>query len=315
VSHLGGAVAFTAPSGSVAPLVVAGCTFAGNATNTQQGQGGALWTTGAAIVRDCTFIGNSARVGGALTARGARFVVVARCAFYDNRALIMGGAIDNAIDAWPPGNGQGLLVTNCLLAGNEASDGGAISSRYFFGPDTNSLWLVSSTLVRNRATSLGGGGLYLNENTVVTVANSLFRDNTGPSGAQIYGLDGSTHVNVLHSNVQGGLAGVASGGNVSWGAGNLDADPLFADPDGPDGDPATHLDNDYRLSALSPCIDAGENAWVLPDAADTDLDGDVTEPEPLDYYGMPRQVDVPSVPDTGSGAPPLVDIGAHEALP
>ena len=32
-----------------------------------------------------------------------------------------------------------------------------------------------------------------------------------------------------------------------------------------------------------------------------------------DLLGFPRFVDVPSVPDTGFGTPPLVDMGAYEA--
>ena len=32
-----------------------------------------------------------------------------------------------------------------------------------------------------------------------------------------------------------------------------------------------------------------------------------------DLLGFPRFVDIPSVPDTGSGSPPIVDMGAYEA--
>ena len=47
----------------------------------------------------------------------------------------------------------------------------------------------------------------------------------------------------------------------------------------------------------SPAIDAGNNLDVT---ASTDLDGN------------PRIVDVPSVPDSGNGTPPIVDMGAYE---
>jgi len=58
---------------------------------------------------------------------------------------------------------------------------------------------------------------------------------------------------------------------------------------------------DYRLSAGSPCIDAGDNTAV-PAGITTDLDGD------------PRFLDVPETPDTGNGDVPIVDMGADEAL-
>ena len=64
----------------------------------------------------------------------------------------------------------------------------------------------------------------------------------------------------------------------SWeGEGNIDADPLFVDPDGTDDDPNTWQDNDYRLRGGSPCIDAGNNLAVPFDVADLDGDGDVME--------------------------------------
>lgn len=50
-------------------------------------------------------------------------------------------------------------------------------------------------------------------------------------------------------------------GWTSGGPGNIAAFPVFVNPDGPDGDPNTFEDNDYRLQAGSPCIDAGRAAW------------------------------------------------------
>jgi hypothetical protein len=55
------------------------------------------------------------------------------------------------------------------------------------------------------------------------------------------------------------------------GEANLSGDPQFVDPDGPDDDPNTYEDNDYRLLLSSPCIDAGTNEdWMN---AAVDLDG------------------------------------------
>jgi hypothetical protein len=54
------------------------------------------------------------------------------------------------------------------------------------------------------------------------------------------------------------------------GAGNSGADPMFADPIGPDGIPGTE-DDDLQLSPGSPAINAGDpNTAGLPS---TDLDG------------------------------------------
>ena len=82
-------------------------------------------------------------------------------------------------------------------------------------------------------------------------------------------------------------------------------------PDDPDDD--FWVDGDYRLRAGSPCIDAGDNDAVPNDILDLDGDGDTGEPIPFDLAGGPRFLDDPTVPDTGQGTPPIVDMGAYEA--
>lgn len=80
---------------------------------------------------------------------------------------------------------------------------------------------------------------------------------------------------VRGSDIQGGLESVSIGQGwvVTWGEDNIDADPLFADPDGADDDPLTWQDNDYHLSSGSPCVNAGNNADV-PAGLTLDIDGD-----------------------------------------
>jgi hypothetical protein len=77
------------------------------------------------------------------------------------------------------------------------------------------------------------------------------------------------------------------------------ADPQFVDADGADNIAGT-LDDNLRLQLSSPAIDAGNNAAV-PITVTTDLDGNE------------RFEDIPTVPDTGNGTPPIVDMGAYEA--
>jgi len=86
---------------------------------------------------------------------------------------------------------------------------------------------------------------------------------------------------------------------------------MFVDPAGIDGVGGTEDDNPH-LRAGSPCIDAGKNSLVPPDAADLDEDGDSGENLPLDFDGNQRFVDDPETIDTGSGAWPIIDIGACE---
>jgi hypothetical protein len=98
-------------------------------------------------------------------------------------------------------------------------------------------------------------------------------------------------------------------------AGNTALDPLFVDPDGPDNDPTTFADNDWTLSAGSPAVDSADASLIPPDTADVDADGNVTEPVPLDLAGCPRRTEDPATPNTGPGAPPVLDMGAFERKP
>jgi hypothetical protein len=96
--------------------------------------------------------------------------------------------------------------------------------------------------------------------------------------------------------------------------GNIADDPLFVDPVGPDGIVGT-ADDDLRLTAGSPCIDAGDNGALPSDVYDLDGDGDTSEPTSIDLAGNARFLDDPDVLDTGSGGAsglPIVDLGAFE---
>lgn len=86
----------------------------------------------------------------------------------------------------------------------------------------------------------------------------------------------------------------------SWpGTGNINADPVFIDPDGVDDVPGT-VDDDFRLDAGSPAVDAGDNSVFTGCVSDLDR--------------AFRYQDDPAVADTGDTAdtPPYIDMGAYE---
>jgi len=89
------------------------------------------------------------------------------------------------------------------------------------------------------------------------------------------------------------------GWSVPEGEGNINADPGL-------------LKNRLIPASGSPCIDAGANSALPEDAFDLDMDGDLSEPIPIDLGGRPRFLDEPGVVDTGNGSGPIVDMGAFE---
>ena len=189
-----------------------------------------------------------------------------------------------------------LYVDNCLITGNTAPQGAGFKNQ-----TTGVVHVTNSTIADNHA-SVRGGGIDTDGNGGATfnLYNTVVWGNTAPagSGPQMYLAVG----NVDYCLVEGGQAMVQ--GNATWGPGNIAADPLFANPG-----------VSYRLSAGSPAIDAGNNAFVPADRLDVDANGNALEPVPLDLDLRARHVDVPSVPDTGAGVAPIVDIGTYERHP
>ncbi len=125
------------------------------------------------------------------------------------------------------------IVSRNLIYGNKAARGGGI---YVGHQITSEPQFFNNTIYGNEATE-SGGGLYL-RNAASSVTNEIMWNNTAPDSPGIFIYSGST-VAVNYSLVE------------DWsgpGTGNLDEDPLFVDPD----------NNNFHLTAESPCIDAGD---------------------------------------------------------
>ncbi len=236
----------------------------------------------------------------------------------------------NANSSFPENQGGGLLlddgwsptIRNCTITGNSASDNGggafvtAGSSAVFinctfsnnsagltgggFGTDSSGTPVLTNCLFFSNSATVAGGAVYRSIGTAVFTNCTVVNNSTGDVGGGFYfespsvpvrnsivrgntpnQFDGSSP-SVTYSNVQGGWAGT----------GNINADPLFVHPAG----------GNLRLSPGSPCVDAGNNSAV-PGSVTTDPDG------------APRFSEDPAAPNTGSGAPPIVDMGAYERVP
>ncbi len=309
-AHQGGGV-LNCVQGS---LRLESCLFLANSVGNVGADGGVMLLDRTTLTaRDCLFAYNQADDGGGVfmtTQTNASFpaAVFSHCNFLENHARFGGAGYLN-----PTGAGARYKFDDCQFAGNSVfQDGGALL--LYVAADIRNCSFVS-----NHAGVRGGGICYRNWGASPldnSLDNSILWGGSAWQGAQISLGDGSgpgLALSVGHSDIDGGQAGIFVLQSVlTWGSGNIALNPQFVDADGADNNPSTFNDNDYALSAGSPCVDAADNAAMSPDRLDIDGDGDTTEPIPLDMNLLPRRIDVLSVPDTGAGTAPIVDMGALE---
>ena len=265
-----------------------GLTVSGGVAAAGPGDGAGVYASGDVAVVGCTLEDNHAGTGGGLFSFTGELRAV-HSRFIGNSAGVGAGM---AVAGF--GSSPSALVHGCAFLGNEATVmGGGINAE---AP----LAVTSSVFHANRGGLLGGGAV-LATTDVVSSATSCIASDNGSHFAQL--LVGQ--VDYTCDDSYDPSAG---------GAGNLALDPGFVDPLGPDGIAGT-ADDDLRLAAGSPCVDAGSNDAVPLDVFDLDGDGDAGEPTPLDLSGDPRFVDDPAAPDVGQGTAPIVDMGPYERQP
>ncbi len=282
---------------------------------------------GAPVLTDCDFVDNLGFLGtasgiGIFDLRGTPRIE--RCRFVNNTTPAGGGGLYLARSA--------AEVRDCEFFANAApGDGGGgvyLDAQWGGGP-----WAMTESNFVNCLFANNNGAIFVQVGSHATMVNcSLVNNSVGiPFLAWPAAFCGNDASLVLHNCIvwgnqpafSSGLEGVLLGlGNALiqvehcdvqlWegnlpGTGTFAADPLFVDPNGPDGDPSTWQDSDYRLKAGSPCLDAGQNSAV-PEGVSTDLDG---HPRFMDDPASP---DCPFDPGT-CGTAPIADLGVSVFQP
>ncbi len=303
-------------------LTLTNCRFI---NNTVTGIGGGVWngSTNAMLV-DCVFSGNSAHdgqipyvseiipgSGGGMSTSGNPTLI--NCMFLDNWAS-QGGGISNGGDP---------ILIRCTFSGNLAQNGGGMSN-LGSGPE---LSIAHCTFSGNSAEL--GGGIFYSFNARMKMSNCIFADNVALDGNAIAGepmepsLPGYIELtncilwdgeNAIFDPRPDSLTTVISYSNVQggWdGQGNIDIDPLFADPGywadandpnivaEPDDPNAVWIEGDYHLKSQAgrydpasgswPCTILG-TGWVIDDVTSPCIDaGDPNSPvgdEPFPNGGI-----------------------------
>jgi len=239
--------------------------------------GGAIYNwCGQMTLDSCVFDGNKARNDGGTIECVSGSCTSTNCVIMNSYARFYGGAIDTAWSdhtlinctfianrtRW--GNGGGInfaygnaTLINCLFMENKSCENGGGVNNWAEG----TLSMTGCTFSRNSSDGYGGG-YFCSSEVSANITNSIFWNNDAAEGPEI-GVYGSSTLEIGFSDVEGGLACIFTGssGDIDWGPGMIDADPLFVD---------SSL-GDLHLTYPSPCRDAGDNGAVIESS---DFEGD-----------------------------------------
>lgn len=188
-------------------------------------------------------------------------------------------------------NGGGVAITQNLITGNNAGQGGDSTGgqgggiAFFVPSGAAGPTLVNNTIANNAGA--GGSGIYAGGfDSQAGLYNNLIVADPGQPALFCDGTYGQTPTAIQSNDAfsQGGngFDGVCAG--LAGTSGNISADPLFL------GAAA-----DFRLQAGSPAVEAGVN--TAPGLPSTDLDGN------------------PRIVDGNNDGTAVVDMGAYELLP
>ncbi|MFC2150311.1 right-handed parallel beta-helix repeat-containing protein [Calditrichota bacterium] len=255
--------------------------------NGRQDYGGGIdvQTDASPIIRNCIIRDNHAlTIGSGLYATHGATPTIINCIFEDNRV-----GDEGTVAAYDEAR---LVLKNCVIQNNWAYLGAC--AIYINDASIDMEYCLISD---NEQSADAYAAVRLNLITEdVTISNCTFGPSFNENGGVVTPLSGrSDDYSVLlencifssdleieisfdceafisYSNINGGEEAVfmISGDDLHWGDGNIDDDPLFADPE----------NGYYNLRNNSPCIDAGN-----PDS-DYDVDG-----SPADMGAIPYLVD------------------------
>lgn len=223
----------------------------GNTISRNEGvymKGGAVTCLGTSpLIEGNRFFGNSSDRGGAVFCIDYSYARIDGNIFSGNSATYSGGAV--CIE-----NSTPQLVNN-VFVGNSARSGGALACSF------DSYVLMANCTFFGNSAELEGGAVDVCY-AWLDAANSIFWNDSAPSGPGISLY--SAHLGISYSDLENGQASVSIGSSstLDWGAGMVDADPLFVDEAG----------SDFHIQHDSPCRDAGWNQ--PPVSSSVDLEGD-----------------------------------------
>ena len=294
----GGAVA-----NNLGEVLVSNCTFRGNTSDLEGGAFYSYYT--ATTIRDSLFWANEGENGGGVMLdykMPGHVSVIERCRFVGNIGHTQGGGFYSYA--------RSVRIDSCAFSGNSSVNGGALrmhaglSSDGTFDP--NYSVTVRNCSIAGNSASQYGGGMINSFAPMIYLYNTIFWNNT--AGARLWDPSLRQYVtsdDIFNSTSSGLTTRYCDLQRLSWyrgstsesHTGTYSSNPLFTDANGADNVSGTPDDN-LTLQSTSPCLDRSDGN----NAPATDL------------LNAPR-VDLPGVPNNGTGSPNYADAGAYELAP
>jgi hypothetical protein len=219
--------------------------------------GGAMFCeqNSSATMSDCIIRGNSIGTwGGGIECYLNSSLTMTNCEVISNTSQRQGGGVECS-------DHSSVTLTNCLIARNSAAVwGGGLSC-----DKAVAFMTVNNCTIWGNSAGQTGGAMGCDKGASAIVTNSILWGNTAPEGSEIWVRNRGTF-SVTNSNAAGGeAAALIDGGTINWGVGNIEADPLFADPNNGDfhlrsqaGRWNPNSQSWVQDDVTSPCIDAGD---------------------------------------------------------
>ncbi len=242
------------------------------------------------VFDQCEFQGNTSPQAGGIGYLFSGTHRITSSRFYANNANSMG----SAVRFYASSPASQLTIENTLFTGNTINSTGGV----VIADRVGQLFVQGSTFTQNTTLAGGGSGAIMAVGDTVRVDNCILWDNSTPTGNQNNSIFYNLSVDLVVNRTI--VQGLGIGTAAPAGVGNIDADPLFVDADGPNNIPGTSDDN-VRLTEGSPAIDRGSDLLVSANVL-------------ADIYGNSRFLDDTGTPDTGvdDGLTGIVDLGAAE---
>jgi len=213
-------------------------------TNNHSSYGGGIGclNNSSPFINNVTLIGNNSEYGGGIYCWNNSNPHLRNVRITGNFATDGGGLTCS--------ESSNAILENVLIVQNEAAYGGGVEIIFNSSPTFNNVTIA------NNLSSLSIGGIFCNSCLNPILTNSICWDN--PIDAVYFApLNTRNSITVYYSNIEGGRNGIRDNnyGTVHWLAGNINANPLFQNPN----------TGNYHLQVGSPCIDKGDSTSTFND--------------------------------------------------